>query len=93
MEDSNMSKDKITDDLDKVKSADKQRSKETEQSSKEIEIKITLTETGYRIDPPLDAGFLRSVLDGIREDLFIQELFARDDAPYMRKIEKPRRVK
>jgi hypothetical protein len=73
MEDSNMSKDKITDDLDKVKSADKQR-------SKEIEIKITLTE-------------IRSVLDGIREDLFIQELFARDDAPYMRKIEKPRRVK
>ena len=57
----------------------------------DIDIKITLTSTGYRIDPPLDSGFLQSVLEGIIKDLFIQEIFSRDDAPFMRRIERPKR--
>jgi len=62
-----------------------------EEKLEDIEIKITLTQTGYRIDPPLDGVFLRNVLDGIREDLFIQELFMREDSPWMRKISRPKK--
>jgi len=91
--------DKMLDNLKKYKEAgmsekEKKEEKEKEKTIKEemeaehkdIEIKITLTEKGYKIDPPMDAGFLREVLYSIREDLFIQQLYGRSDAPWMRKI-------
>ena len=80
--------DKMEDNFKKIKSIDEiDKGPELE----DIEIKITLTSTGYRIDPPLDSGFLQSVLEGIIKDLFIQEIFSRDDAPFMRRIERPKR--
>ena len=74
-------------DLGKIKSID---SKEEDLGLKDIEIKIILTPNGYRIEPPMDAKFLKDVLSGIVEDLFVQLIFNREDAPFMRKIERPK---
>ena len=61
---------------------------EMEAEHKDIEIKITLTKNGYKIETstPLMPEFVMSTLDSVQKDLFIQHIFARSDAPWMRKI-------
>jgi hypothetical protein len=57
-------------------------------NSKEIEIKIILTENGYRTETsvPLGIDYLMSVLDTVNKDLFVRSLYSREDAPWMRKL-------
>ncbi len=61
---------------------------EMDAQHKDIEIKITLTEKGYKLETstPLMPEFVMSTLDSVRMDMFIQHIFARSDAPWMRKI-------
>lgn len=61
---------------------------EMETQRKDIEIKITLTDKGYKIETsiPLMPEFLMSTLDSVQKDLFIQHIYSRPDAPWMRKI-------
>ena len=61
---------------------------EMEDKRKDIEIKITLTESGYKIETsiPLMPEFLMSALDSVRQDMFIQHIYSRTDAPWMRKL-------
>jgi len=59
-----------------------------EMAPKDIEIKITLTETGYKLETsvPLMPEFLMSTLDSVQKDLFVQHIFNRKDSPWMRKL-------
>jgi len=68
--------------------ATKEKTIKEEMASKEIEIKITLTEKGYTTETsvPLGVDYLMSVLDTVNKDLFVQSLYNRKDAPWMRKI-------
>ena len=61
---------------------------EIEEQRKNIEIKITLTDNGYKIETsvPLVTEFLMSTLDSVCKDLFVRSIFGRQDAPWMRKI-------
>ena len=91
-----MSKDPIMDKMQKklkiLKEAgmsEKEKTiKEEMEERKDIEIKITLTENGYKIETsvPLVPEFVMSTLDSVRQDMFIQHIYAREDAPWMRKL-------
>ena len=73
--------------------SEKSIKEELEEQKQEIEIKITLTENGYRLETsvPMVAEYLMSSLDSVQKDLFVQHLYSRPDSPWMRKIEKPKR--
>ena len=66
----------------------KEKTIKEEMASKEIEIKITLTENGYTTETsvPLGVDYLMSVLDTVNKDLFVQSLYNRKDSPWMRKL-------
>jgi len=66
----------------------KEQSIKEEMATQDIEIKITLTKNGYRVETstPLAPEFLMSTLDSVQKDMFIQHIYNRGDAPWMRKL-------
>ena len=78
---------KMEDTFKKIKSID-----EPEQTIKEemanLLITIEITKGGYKIDTsvPVPHDYILTTIESVSKDLFVQHLFNRGDAPWMRKL-------